>query len=84
MTLDPDLAQVLADEACRRHLSFKQVVNDAIRRGLASGGNSADKPPFRITAHKTTLRGGIDPEGLNKLADELDEEALLPKLRPRA
>jgi hypothetical protein len=40
LTLDPDVAQLLEEEAHRRRLPWKQVVNDAIRRGLA-----ASRPP---------------------------------------
>jgi hypothetical protein len=38
VTLDPDTAALLRKEVARRHVSFKQVINDAIRRGLAGLG----------------------------------------------
>ena len=84
LTLDPDLAQILADEASRRRLPFKRVVNEAIRRGLAAGSRSDLRDPIRLTPHTTTLCGGIDPAGLNSLADELDEEARLKSLHQRS
>jgi hypothetical protein len=80
LTLDPDVAQMLADEAHRQRRPFKQVVNDAIRRGLSSGGGTR-RTAFRVKPHKTTLRAGTDPAGFNKLADELEDEAVLRKLR---
>jgi hypothetical protein len=73
LTLDPDVAEMLETEAHRRRVSFKQVVNDAIRRGLGRRPAKSDRP-YRVVAHKTKLRGGIDPAGFNKLADEVSDE----------
>jgi hypothetical protein len=35
LTLDPDVAAQLAAEQARTRRPFKQIVNDALRRGLA-------------------------------------------------
>ena len=81
LTLDPDVAQMLAEEAHRRREPFKQVVNDAIRRGLRAASTPSRKT-LLPRAHKSALRGGFDSARFNELADELDTEATLPKLRP--
>jgi hypothetical protein len=83
LTLDPDVARLLAEEAHRQRRPFKQVVNDAIRRGLG-GGSAPRRSGYKVKPHKTKLRAGIDKSGFNKLADELEDEAALPKLRRRA
>ncbi len=77
LTLDPDVERLVGDEVHRTRRPFKQVVNDAIRRGLAP--RLADEPekPYRVKVHRTKLRPGIDPTSLNRLADELEDEALL-------
>jgi hypothetical protein len=80
LTLDPDVAKLLEEEAHRRRLPWKQVVNDAIRRGLAAGKQSRKEKRYRVTPHKTTLRAGIDPTSFNKLVDELEDEATLKKV----
>ena len=80
LTLDPDVAKLLEEEAHRRRLPWKQVVNDAIRRGFAVGAHYRKEKRYRVTTHKTTLRAGIDPTSFNKLADELEDEATLKKL----
>lgn len=83
LTLDPDVARLLAEEAHRQRKPFKQVVNDAIRRGL--GGRSAPRrSAYKVKPHTTKLRAGIDKAGFNKLVDELEDDAALPKLRRRA
>jgi hypothetical protein len=83
LTLDPDVARMLAEEAHRQRRPFKQVVNDAIRRGLG-GGQAPRRAAYRVKPHKTKLRAGIDKAGFNKLSDELEDDAMLPKLRRRA
>jgi hypothetical protein len=79
LTLDPDVAQLLEEETHRLRLPWKQVVNDAIRRGFAARQQTPKSKRYRVTPHKTTLRAGIDPASFNKLADELEDEAMLKK-----
>lgn len=81
LTLDPDVARLLKEEAHRQRKPFKEVVNEAIRRGLMPRAVAESQEPFRVRPHKTTLRPGIEADSLNRLADELEEEAMLRKLR---
>jgi hypothetical protein len=83
LTLDPDVARMLEEEAHRQRRPFKQVVNDAIRRGLAPRAASRSVRPYRVQPHRTTVQPGVDIGGLNKLADELEDEAVLDKMRTR-
>ncbi|MCC6667586.1 MAG: antitoxin [Polyangiaceae bacterium] len=80
LTLDPDVAQLLKAEAHRQRKAFKEVVNDAIRRGLSP---QRERPPkrYRVRPHKTRLLPGIDLAGFNKLADELEDDALIAKAK---
>jgi hypothetical protein len=81
LTLDPDVARMLEEEAHRQRKSFKQVVNEAIRRGLAPRAQSRPTARYRVRPHKTTLRPGIDAQALNRLADELEDEVIVEKMR---
>jgi hypothetical protein len=84
LTLDPDVVQALHDQVHRRRRSFKEVVNDAIRRGLATaGGGAARGRPYRVRSHRSELRPGIDPVSLGRLADEMENEAILAKIARR-
>jgi hypothetical protein len=80
LTLEPDVARMLEEEARRERKSFKQVVNEAIRRGLSPRARRP-APPYRVRPHRTSLRPGIDVHAFNQLADELEDEALLDKIR---
>jgi len=84
LTLDPDVARLLEAEVHRRRAPLKRVVNDALRAALSPKGTEKGARPFRIRPHRTELRPGVDPAGFNRLADELEDEALVAKVRRRA
>lgn len=81
LTLEPDVAQLIDEAARRQRKPVKQIVNEALRRGLAPQAASSARKRFRVKPHKTTLRGGIDVASFNRLADELEDEAIAEKMR---
>ncbi|MDE0241989.1 MAG: antitoxin [bacterium] len=81
LTLDPDVARLLTEEAHRQRKPFKQIVNEAIRKGLAPSTGETRQGLFRVRRHRTSLRSGIDVASFNKLADELEDDAVIEKLR---
>jgi hypothetical protein len=82
LTLDPDVARMLQEETHRLRKPFKQVVNDALRRGL-SPGPGRRRTRYRVRPHVTTLRPGVDAAKLNALADELEDHALVARFGRR-
>ena len=73
LTLDDDLAQTLKELAAKRGTSFRSIVNETLRRGLARPvGTSARKRRFRVHPIRSAWRSGVDPEKLNQLLDDLD------------
>jgi hypothetical protein len=80
LTLDPDVVQLLKEAEHRQRKSFKDVVNDAIRRGLAPQPRLRARAAYRVRAHRTALRPGIDPTGFNRLTDELEDEAVVERV----
>lgn len=80
MTLEPDLAKKIKMLAHRRGLSFKQALNDVLRRGLAPALEPGDpRAPFRVSPHTGGFRPGIDPGKLNQLVDQLEVEDFVTK-----
>lgn len=69
------MARLLRDAQHRERTSFKQVVNDALRRGLAA--DVPAPPPYRVRPHHSGLRPGVDVTALNRLADELEDDAVI-------
>jgi len=80
LTLEPDVMRLLEDEVHRQRRPFKQVVNDAIRRGLSPRPAGGPLPAYRTVVHKAKLRPGVDPGSLNRLADEAEEDAVVDKI----
>lgn len=81
ITLDDDLFQVLEREANTRRISFKEMVNSTLRRGLALEHSSATTPKTKVVAKPFGggLLPGIDPDRMNQLYDELEVESFLTK-----
>jgi hypothetical protein len=77
VTLDPDVVRLL-EQAMQAHgQSFKHVLNQAVRRGLADVVAEVKEPPFDYEARPMGLRAGIDPARLNALADDLEADAFV-------
>ncbi len=68
LTLDPDVADELARLAKETGQSFKELVNESLRRGMKRSGTNS--PPFEYESHDGQLLPGIDPRRLNELAWE--------------
>jgi hypothetical protein len=79
LTLDPDVVRLLEEEVHRRRQPYKQVVNDAIRRGLAPRAGRRPAKRYRVAPHEARLLPGFDRVGFNRLTDELEDAAVLAK-----
>ena len=75
LTLDPDVARLVDEAAHRARTSRKQVINDALRRELSQPPSRRE--PYHLPVHEATLQPGFDLAGFNRLADELEDEAIL-------
>ena len=74
LTLDEDLAVRLKQLARREGRSFKEVVNDAMRRGLAAQEVAEPAAAYTTDTFRSGFRAGVDPLKLNQLTDELEAE----------
>lgn len=75
LAIDGDLATQLRELARVTGRPLEQIVNDAIRRGLAAGAKPFAGPPrFRVRSRACGFRSGIDVARLNQLVDEIDLE----------
>lgn len=82
LTLDDDLSAELKRVARRTGRPFKQVVNEVIRAGL----RAAPPPARRYRLTPASLGGvvaGVDLDRALRLADALEDEALVRKLELR-
>lgn len=73
VTLDPDVAARLKELAHRRRASFKETLNDVIRKGLSAPAGTREHPErYVVEPHAGGFRPGVDPAKLNQLVDELE------------
>ncbi|GIW41634.1 MAG: antitoxin VapB33 [Candidatus Binatia bacterium] len=82
LTLDEDVAAKLREVVRRTGVSFKEAVNSALRRGLASPhGSRARRKRYRVRVFTSPFRPGVDPLRLNQLSDDLELEETLAARR---
>ncbi|HVY26545.1 MAG TPA: hypothetical protein VHB79_08320 [Polyangiaceae bacterium] len=79
LTIDPDVERLLEAEVERSRRPLKQVVNEALRRGLTRSTTTKTRKVV-LKVHDCRLRPGYDPASFNALSDELEDEALFAKL----
>ena len=77
VTLDPEVNRLVETAMQRERKGFKQVVNEAIRRGLAPPPPRNARKPVRVMVHSARLLPGVDRRVFNRLADKLNDEAIL-------
>lgn len=71
MTLDDDVARAINEETRRSGRSMREVVNEALRRGLVPPKRSAVRR-FRIQARELRARPGVAIDDVEGLLDQVD------------
>jgi len=77
VTLDQDVHRALQDAAHRSGQPFKEVLNDAVRRGLRTRAPSS--PPFKQMVFSLG-RAKVDLTKAGALAADLEDQETLSKL----
>lgn len=77
MTLDADTEQIIRRQMNERGISFKEALNDAIRRGVA---DAAGREPF-CTETAAMGESSVNLDRALQLVGELEDDELLRKLR---
>lgn len=79
LTIDDDLAGILKRKAREMDKPFKELVNTALRKGLAQ--SLTEKPrKVVVRAHDFgSLKAGLDLNRVNQIVDELEVEDYLRK-----
>jgi len=73
LTLDDDVAAKLRAEARRSGKSFREIVNDVIRRGLMSRRRTSPGAPFRVIARDVgNLKPGYSLDNIGDLLEQVE------------
>ena len=75
LTLDSDVEQKLRAEMRRSGKSFKEIVNEFLRRGLHSARNVGTSERFVVHARKMGVRPGLAYENPGELLEQLEGPA---------
>jgi hypothetical protein len=82
VTLDADIAAKLKEEARRQKTSFKEVLNNSVRRGLQTGVAEATKP-YRLRPRPLRAKPGVNLDRALSMAGEIEDAEILRKLSLR-
>ena len=79
VTLDADVERRLREEMRRQGKGFKEVLNDALCRGLDPSGPESEDRPFVVESRPLRLRPELDLARLGELDDDLEIVEFLRK-----
>ncbi len=69
LTLDDQLAARLKREARRTGKSFKQIVNDTLKRGFAIVAERRKQAPYRVQPRSMGVRPGLNYDRIGELIE---------------
>jgi hypothetical protein len=72
LTLDDDVAAKLKAESRRAGRPFREIVNETLRRGLASRRITVQRPPFKVKARDLGLRPGLSLDNIAELIERVE------------
>lgn len=72
LTLDEDVADKLKAESRRAGRSFRDIVNETLRRGLVSRRESSPRKPFKVKARDLGLRPGLSLDNVAELLEQVE------------
>lgn len=72
MTLDPDTEELIRKEIARRRMSFKRILNDAIRRGLGGPSKQPADIGVKVLSFDSAYQPGVDRLRLQQLSDDME------------
>ena len=82
VAIDPELQLRVKQLALERGISFREAINEILRRGLDQGSGSTGAQ-YSVPARPLGLRPGIDLDKALALAAELEDDEIVRKLELR-
>lgn len=81
LTIDGDIADYLKEQSRLHEKSFKQVVNETLRRGMTPYVNSKPRKPYKVKPFSSGFAPGVDPMNPKDILDQMDVEHYLKASR---
>jgi hypothetical protein len=74
LTLDDDVAANLKAESRRAGRPFREIVNETLRRGLASQRLTARRRTFKVTVRDLgNLKAGLSLDNIAELIEQVED-----------
>ena len=81
LTIDDDIADCLREPSRLREKSFRQVVNETLRRGMSPTSNEKPRKRFKVRPLPGGYMPGVDPNNPKDFLNQLDDEHYFGVLR---
>ena len=78
LTLESEVAEKIRAEAALGKRTFKDIVNQALKRGLGIDQEEPEKP-FEVITFSSGFQPGIDSEKLQQFLDEEEAHSYIEK-----
>ena len=80
VTLDPDVEALLKRVMRERGLSFKEALNDGLRKSYTASKRAAQAKPFRTPVFDIRFNPDVDLTKALQLAGEMEDEEIMRKM----
>ena len=81
LTIDSDIADYLREQSRLHEKSFKQVVNETLRRGMSPSPKESARKPFKVKPFPGGFAPGVDPNNPKDFLNKLDDEHYMKVFR---
>ncbi|MFM9963505.1 MAG: hypothetical protein ACKV2Q_20035 [Planctomycetaceae bacterium] len=82
MTLDPEVELLLREAVRKDRRSLEEVINRALRKGLATRPSKTKRPQYRLKARKLGIPS-VDLTKASMLSAELEDAELIQQIGGR-
>ena len=74
LSIDDDVLEKAKAVAAKRRLPFRTVINEALRAGLKSIGETPEAVPYPNKPHKLGLKAGRNLDNIQELLAQIEGE----------
>ena len=74
MTIEDDVLDKAKFIAERQHISFRKIINEALRAGLKNVEAPARRNPYRTKPHEMGVKQGMNLDNIQELLAQVEQE----------
>jgi len=74
LTIEDDVLDKAKSVAGRQHISFRKIINEALRAGLKNVETPARHTPYRTKPREMGLKQGMNLDNIQELLSQVEQE----------